>query len=137
MSVDFLKVKIYNPVMAQKKILESGEMYLETIFLLKQKNDFVRSVDVVAELGYSKSSVSRGVNLLKDRGFITIDENGKIEFTELGLKYTQNIYERHEVLTAFLEKLGVSSDIAENDACRIEHVISGETLEAIKRFNKK
>ena len=87
MSVDFLKVKIYNSVMGQKTILESGEMYLETIFLLKQKNDFVRSVDVVAELGYSKSSVSRGVNLLKDRGFITIDENGKIYDPTRGMKF--------------------------------------------------
>lgn len=121
----------------EKKILESGEMYLETIFLLKQRSDFVRSVDIVAELGYSKSSVSRGVNLLKEKGYITVDENGKIEFTELGLNYTSGIYERHKILTAFLESIGVRADIAENDACRIEHVISPESLAAIKNFVNK
>lgn len=121
----------------EKKILESGEMYLETIYLLKTRSDYVRSVDIVAELGYSKSSVSRGVNLLKEKGYITVDTSGKIEFTKLGLEYTKDIYERHKILTAFLEGIGVRADIAENDACRIEHVISPESLNAIKTFSER
>ena len=114
---------------------ESEEMYLETILLLKQKSTNVRSVDVVGELNYAKSSVSRGMNLLVKNGYITMDRvTGVIEFTEKGREKAQNIYERHRVLTKALEKIGASAEMAEENACRIEHVISEEMFEIIKRF---
>lgn len=119
------------------KIYESGENYLETILILKKSKGSVRSVDIVDELGYSKSSVSRAVNILKDKGLIKIDSNGIIDFTEKGLKYTQEIFERHKTLTKLLVDLGVSEDVAEEDACRIEHVISDESFEAIKKLENK
>ena len=106
---------------------ESEEMYLETILLLKQKSANVHSVDVVGELNYAKSSVSRGMNLLVKNGYITMDRvTGVIEFTEK--------YERHRVLTKALEKIGASAEMAEENACRIEHVISEEMFEIIKKF---
>ena len=114
---------------------ESEEMYLETILLLKQKSTNVHSVDVVGELNYAKSSVSRGVNLLVKNGYITMDRvTGVIEFTEKGREKAQNIYERHRVLTKALEKIGASAEMAEENACRIEHVISEEMFEIIKKF---
>ncbi len=114
---------------------ESEEMYLETILLLKQKSTNVRSVDVVGELNYAKSSVSRGMNLLVKNGYITMDRvTGVIEFTEKGREKAQNIYERHRVLTKALEKIGASAEMAEENACRIEHVISEEMFEIIKKF---
>lgn len=114
---------------------ESEEMYLETILLLKQKSTNVRSVDVVGELNYAKSSVSRGMNLLVKNGYITMDRvTGVIEFTEKGREKAQNIYERHRVLTKALEKVGASAEMAEENACRIEHVISEEMFEIIKKF---
>ena len=109
---------------------ESEEMYLETILLLKQKSANVHSVDVVGELNYAKSSVSRGMN-----GYITMDRvTGVIEFTEKGREKANNIYERHRVLTKALEKIGASAEMAEENACRIEHVISEEMFEIIKKF---
>ena len=114
---------------------ESEEMYLETILLLKQKSTNVHSVDVVEELNYAKSSVSRGMNLLVKNGYITMDRvTGVIEFTEKGREKAQNIYERHRVLTKVLEKIGASAEMAEENACRIEHVISEEMFEIIKKF---
>lgn len=114
---------------------ESEEMYLETILLLKQKSTNVHSVDVVGELNYAKSSVSRGMNLLVKNGYITMDRvTGVIEFTEKGREKAQNIYERHRVLTKVLEKIGASAEMAEENACRIEHVISEEMFEIIKKF---
>lgn len=114
---------------------ESEEMYLETIFLLKKKNGTVRSVDVVEELGYAKSSVSRGVNLLQQRGYIEISHaTGDIEFTSAGLKKAESVYERHSVLTRALVKMGAPQDVAESDACRIEHVISPEMFDIVKKF---
>ncbi len=114
---------------------ESEEMYLETILLLKQKSTNVHSVDVVGELNYAKSSVSRGMNLLVKNGYITMDRvTGVIEFTEKGREKAQNIYERHRVLTKALEKIGASAEMAEENACRIEHVISEEMFEIIKKF---
>lgn len=114
---------------------ESEEMYLETILLLKQKSTNVRSVDVVGELNYAKSSVSRGMNLLVKNGYITMDRvTGVIEFTEKGREKANNIYERHRVLTKALEKIGASAEMAEENACRIEHVISEEMFEIIKKF---
>ena len=114
---------------------ESEEMYLETILLLKQKSANVHSVDVVRELNYAKSSVSRGMNLLVKNGYITMDRvTGVIEFTEKGREKAQNIYERHRVLTKALEKIGASAEMAEENACRIEHVISEEMFKIIKKF---
>ncbi len=114
---------------------ESEEMYLETILLLKQKSTNVHSVDVVGELNYAKSSVSRGMNLLVKNGYITMDRvTGVIEFTEKGREKANNIYERHRVLTKALEKVGASAEMAEENACRIEHVISEEMFEIIKKF---
>ncbi|MFR6055896.1 MAG: metal-dependent transcriptional regulator [Eubacteriales bacterium] len=113
-------------------IYESGEMYLETILLLKKSKGAVRSIDIVNDLNNAKSSVSRG-NILKSKGFITVAEDGAIEFTETGRERAQEIYERHKILTAFLKKLGVSEKTAEADACRMEHVISQESFEVIKK----
>jgi len=116
------------------KIQESGEMYLETILNLKKTKAEVHSVDIVEALGYSKSSVSRAVNLLKDKGYIEIGADGKITFTAQGLSHAEEVYRRHEILTAFLQKIGVDEQTAETDACRIEHVISDATVQAIKDF---
>ena len=114
-------------------IRESGEMYLETILRLKQSKQTVRAVDVVESLSYAKSSVSRGINLLKKRGLIIIDLDGAISFTPEGLERANRVFTRHGILTEFFTSIGVSTENAENDACRIEHVISDETVEAIKR----
>lgn len=119
--------------MAKNDIYESGEMYLETIFRLKKKQEQVRSVDIVNDLNYAKSSVSRGINILKDGGFITVDNDGVIEFTPTGVEKAEQIYERHVTITKFLiNELGLDKEIAEADACRIEHVISVQTFNAIK-----
>lgn len=111
---------------------ESGEMYLETILLLKRRFGYVRSIDIAKELGYSKPSVSRAVSLLRENEYICLDPNGMILLTEKGQEIAENIYDRHKCLTMFLESLGVSTETAQEDACRIEHVISDETLKAIK-----
>ena len=117
-------------------MLESGEMYIETIFVLKNRKDKVHAIDVATELGYAKSSVSRALNILNGKQMITIDHNGEIDFNEQGRVLAQEIYERHEILTKFLLSIGLPEDIAENDACRIEHVISPETVKAIKQTLK-
>lgn len=114
---------------------ESGENYLETILMLKNRNGSVRSIDIARELGFSKPSVSRAVGLLKQSGYISIDENGSIALTEAGMEEAKRIYERHTILTDFFVKTaGVTREIAEEDACRAEHVISNETFQGIKRF---
>ena len=113
---------------------ESGEMYLETILVLSRKKPSLRSIDIVEHLGYSKPSVSRAVNLLKNGGFISIDENSFITLTETGRTVAEKIYNRHTVLTSFLEKLGIDPETADFDACKIEHVISDESFEAIRKF---
>ncbi len=111
---------------------------METILLLQQKKGNVRSVDIVNELNYSKSSVSRAVNILQKEGLILIDSvSGTISFTEAGRVRAALIYQRHNCLRDFLMSLGVGEQNAERDACRIEHVICAETLDAIKRFLKK
>lgn len=117
---------------------ESGENYLETILILKNRKGFVRSVDVATELGFSKPSISRAMGILKDNGYITIESSGNILFTPEGLLLAQNIYERHLFISEFLIKsLGIDSETAENDACRIEHVISDSTFQKIKEYLKK
>ena len=117
-------------------IHESGEMYLETIHVLLKKNGTVRSVDVSAHMGYSKPSVSRAVGLLKKGGYILVDKDGYITLTDTGVKVAEKIYERHTVLSSMLVALGVSEETAAEDACRLEHAISDESFEAIKRHIK-
>lgn len=114
-----------------QKIFESGEMYLEDILVLKKRGD-VRSIDVANFAGYSRPSVSRAINLLKRDGYITVDAHGYIDLTKNGRALAEKIYERHNVMTDFFQMIGVSSDAAEQDACRIEHVISDETFDKIK-----
>ena len=113
-------------------IQESGEMYLETIRILYEKNGHVRSVDISEHMGYSKPSVSRAVGLLKSGGYIEVDRDGSITLTQSGLEVANKIYERHMVLTRMLTSLGVSPEVAAEDACKMEHAISDETFLAIK-----
>lgn len=116
-------------------IYESGEDYLETILLLTKKSPFVRSIDIANELGYTKPSVSRAVGILKSNGYITVGNDGQILLTDLGKEKADGIYERHTVLTQFFEKiLGVDKHIAEQDACRIEHIISETSYSKLKQF---
>ena len=114
---------------------ESGQMYLETIHILLQKNDRIRAIDIGAYLGYSKPSVSRAVGILKNDGFITVDTDGYISLNESGRQVAEQLYERHTVLTGLLMALGVPEDVAAEDACRIEHVISDASFEAIKKYH--
>ena len=116
---------------------ESAEMYLETIYLLTRSSDSVRSIDVAEHMGYSKPSVSRAVGLLKQGGYVVVDKDGFLSLTEKGQKTAELVFERHTVLTRLLTAIGVEEKVASEDACRIEHVISDETLEAIKRFLSK
>ena len=118
-------------------IYESGEMYLETIHVLLQKNSAVRSVDISEHMNYSKPSVSRAVGLLKKDGYISVDKDGFITLTDSGLEVAQKIYERHTVLSRLLMMLGVDADTALEDACRLEHAISDTSFEAIKSYLKK
>ena len=115
------------------RIQESGEMYLETILQLEGELDVVRSIDVAEKMGFSKPSVSRAIKILKSDGLVEIDGQGGLALTETGREHANMIFERHKRLTSFLEKLGVSAEVAEEDACRIEHYISEETFEAFKR----
>ena len=116
---------------------ESGEMYLETIYILSQKHPNVRAVDVGEYMGYSKPSVSRAMGLLKNGGYVTADENGFLSLTEAGREIAEKIYERHTVLTDVLVHLGVDRETAVEDACRIEHVISDQSFQAIKQHIKR
>ena len=110
---------------------ESGEMYLETILILSRRNGYVRSVDISEHMGYSKPSVSRAVGLLKAGEYITIDEDGHISLTQSGLETAEKIMRRHDLLTKMLIYLGVDPQTAAADACKMEHVISDKTFEAI------
>ena len=116
---------------------ESGEMYLESIYVLSKERTSVRSIDVVEYMNYSKPSVSRAIGLLKNGGYITVDRDGHLSLTDAGLEIAKKIYERHNLLTSYLISLGVSEVVASADACKIEHVISDESFEAIKRNHKK
>lgn len=119
------------------KYHESEEMYLETILLLESKISCVRSVDIATELDYSRPSVSRAVNLLKENGYITVEKGGVICFTDAGRKKATEIFERHHIITDVLIKLGANEQVAEENACRIEHVISAELMDVLKNFLKK
>lgn len=118
-------------------IQESEEMYLETIYILKQKSTNVHAVDVAAELNYSRPSVSRAMGLLKDKGYITIDDARGINFTSEGRKKAEAVYEKHKTITELFIKMGADAAIAEENACRIEHVISEEMFEVLKKFSEK
>lgn len=112
---------------------ESGEMYLETILILSEKQSGVRSIDVGEYMGYSKPSVSRAVGILKSGGYIEVDRDGYITLTEIGRETAEKTYERHRVLTGFFKSIGVSDETACEDACKIEHDISDETFLALKK----
>jgi Mn-dependent DtxR family transcriptional regulator len=114
------------------RLQESGEMYLEAICVLGKKNGHVRSIDVSEYLGYSKPSVSRAVGLLKEGGYIVVNDDGGLTLTETGRAVAEKIYERHTILSSLLVRLGVSEETAAADACRMEHAISDETFQAIK-----
>ena len=114
------------------RLQESGEMYLEAICVLGKKNGHVRSIDVSEYLGYSKPSVSRAVGLLKEGGYIVVNDDGGLTLTETGRAVAEKIYERHTILSSLLVRLGVSEETADADACRMEHAISDETFQAIK-----
>lgn len=114
---------------------ESAENYLETILILRNRLPVVRSVDIANELGYKKSSVSIGMKNLREKGYITVSDAGFISLTESGNQIAEMIYERHEVLSQCLIKLGVPEEIALEDACKIEHVISAESFSAIKEHH--
>ncbi len=116
---------------------ESGEMYLETVYVLSQKSSAVHGVDVGEYMGYSKPSVSRAIGLLKKEGFVVTDERGCIRLTPVGEEKAKRIYERHTVLTGLLVRLGVDERTAADDACRIEHYISQQTFDAIKAHMEK
>ena len=116
---------------------ESGEMYLETIFVLSKKQGTVRSLDVAEHMGFSKPSVSRAVGLLKKGEFLNVDGNGYLTLTASGLEIAERIYERHTILTEYLMSIGVDRETAAHDACKIEHDISEVTFEAIKRATEK
>ena len=115
---------------------ESGEMYLETILVLSKKNTVVRSIDVAEHMGVTKPSVSRAIGLLRDGGYVAMDKSGHLTLTEHGIEVATKMYERHKMLTDFFISLGVSEEIASEDACKIEHHISDETFEAIKRASE-
>ena len=118
-------------------IQESGEMYLETIYILSRQSGSVRSIDVAEHLGYSKPSVSRAVGLLEKDGLLRRNETGALILTETGEEKARRIYERHTVLTKLFIKLGVDEQTAADDACRIEHYISDQSFEAIKAHMRK
>ncbi len=113
---------------------ESGEMYLEAILVLSQRKGTVRSIDVSEYLGYSKPSVSRAMGILRSGEYIVMDKDGSITMTDKGRQIAETIYERHTLLTKLLTFLGVNEETAVADACRLEHVISDESFQAVKRY---
>lgn len=115
------------------KIQESAENYLETILVLKKEKGTVRSIDIAVHLGFSKPSVSVAMKNLRENGYIEMDKNGSISLTDAGLHIAEKIYERHTFLSEWLIRLGVSPETAREDACRMEHVISAESFEALKQ----
>lgn len=116
------------------KIQESAENYLEAILVLKKEKGRIRSIDIARHLEFTKPSISRAINLLKNNGYVTVDKEGWIELTEEGLAIAGKVYERHSFIAAWLTSIGVPADIAAEDACRIEHDISDETFQKVKEF---
>lgn len=120
------------------RIQESGENYLETILKLHNESGFVRSIDIANELEYTKPSVSRAMSILKNEEYITMERSGQILLTEKGLRKANEIYDRHRIIMSYLiQTLGLEKEIADKDACRIEHVISQETFEKMKDYMHK
>ena len=115
-------------------IQESGEMYLETILILSKKLPAVRSIDISEYMNFSKPSVSRAIGILKKAGYVNVSPNGHLSLTEIGYSTAEKIYLRHNLLTRFLVQLGVDEQIASDDACKIEHHISDETMAALKKY---
>lgn len=111
---------------------ESAEMYLETIYQLSKNSSSVRSIDIAEAMGYSKPSISRAVGLLKQGGYLTVDKDGFLSLTDLGRTTAEKVFERHMILTKALQALGVSEETAGEDACKVEHILSDETFNAIK-----
>lgn len=118
------------------QLQESAEMYLETIYILSKEKNVVRSIDVAEYMNYSKPSVSRAVGLLKNGGYLTMEEDGSLTLTEMGKDMANKIFERHTILSKLLVHIGVSEEVATKEACKIEHVISDDTLLKIKNFLK-
>ena len=116
------------------KLQESGQMYLETIYVLTESSSAVRAIDVCEHMGFSKPSVSRALGLLKKGGFVNVDENGFLSLTDEGLEVAEKIYERHTIITNILTRLGVDKETAAEDACKLEHAMSDKSFEAIKKF---
>ena len=115
---------------------ESGEMYLEAIHVLSKSSNFVRSIDVSEYLGYSKPSVSRAMGILRNGGYILVEKDGGITLTESGMEIAEKIYARHTLLTELLVHIGVSREVAAEDACKLEHAISDESFEALKKYTE-
>lgn len=115
------------------QILKSSEDYLETMLIMKERHGYIRSIDIAAELGVTKPSVSYATKRLRENGYITMEKDGHISLTEKGLAIAEHIYERHKLLTRFLIEIGVSETTAREDACKIEHDLSDETFEAMRR----
>lgn len=116
------------------QLLESGQMYLETIYVLTQSSSSVRAIDVGEHMGFSKPSVSRALGLLKKGGLVTVDKNGFLSLTDEGREVAEKIYERHTIITKILTSLGVDKETAAEDACKLEHAMSDKSFEAIKKF---
>ena len=119
------------------RLQESGEMYLETIYLLEKERGSVRAIDVSERMNFSKPSVSRAVSVLKDGGYLTVDKTGALILTDEGRKTAERTYERHTVLAELFRSLGVPEDVATEDACKIEHYISDTTFAALKEHRRK
>ena len=119
------------------RILESSEDYLEAMLMMREQHGYVRSIDIAAELGVTKPSVSYATKRLRENGYITMDKEGLITLTESGYAIASRIYERHKTLTAFFVRLGVDEETAREDACKVEHDLSEQTYNAIKRHAEK
>ncbi len=119
------------------RLQESGEMYLETILILSKEKTTVRSIDIAEYMGYTKPSISRAIGLLKKGGFVTADSDGFLSLTDDGREIAEKIYERHTLLTEFLIRLGVDEKTAAEDACKMEHIISDQSFQAIKKHAGK
>lgn len=119
------------------KIHASGEDYLEAVLILQKKQGMVRSIDLARHMGFSKPSISHAVGVLRDGGFLTMDEDGFLHLTDIGRDVAEKIYERHQFFTEQFIAAGVDPEIAERDACRIEHAISQDTFEKIRDAHKQ
>ena len=126
-----------NKIENESNIHESGEDYLEKLLMLQEQNKAVRSVDLAAAFGYSRPAISRAVKVLKEDGFILVGPKGQLELTEEGRRKAEATLARHRVLTTLFRKLGIDSDIAETDACRVEHIIHQETFEKLSALLDK